>query len=135
MADRVSKEQRSANMARVKNKNTEPELVVRKILHRLGYRFRIHRRDLPGYPDIVLPRHRKAIFVHGCFWHSHSCPRGKRPSTRAEFWNAKLDRNVARDEANQRKLESLGWKVLVLWECELEIAELERKLSSYMTGG
>lgn len=86
MADPWTKEQRSRVMSRVKNKNTKPEVQVRSILHRMGYRFRLHRRDLPGAPDIVLPRHRKAIFVHGCFWHSHDCPRGKRPSTRPEFW-------------------------------------------------
>ncbi len=120
MPDRLSKKERSRLMSRVKNKNTRPELLVRSILHRMGYRFRLHRRDLPGAPDIVLPRHRKVIFVHGCFWHGHDCPRGKRPSTRTEFWDAKLDVNIARDRANREALEKRGWKVMVVWECELK---------------
>lgn len=106
-------------MARVKNRNTAPEIQVRKILHRLGYRFRLHRRDLPGSPDIVLPRHKKVIFVHGCFWHSHDCPRGKRPSTRQEFWNTKLDKNQKRDASNQYELQKLGWEYLIIWDCEI----------------
>ena len=120
MADPLSKEERSRVMSRVKNKNTRPEMMVRSMLHRMGYRFRLHRRDLPGAPDIVLPRHRKVIFVHGCFWHGHDCPRGKRPSTHTEFWDAKLDANIARDRANREALEKEGWKVLVVWECELK---------------
>ena len=133
MADRITKEQRSRNMARVKNKNTAPELKVRKVLHGLGFRFRLHRRDLPGNPDIVLPRHNKIIFVHGCFWHGHDCPRGKRPSTRQDFWNRKLDGNIERDKANQKRLKELGWKVLVLWECETkDTSELETKLLDFM---
>lgn len=116
-------------MARVKNKNTAPELLVRRILHRLGYRFRLHRRDLPGNPDIVLPRHHTAIFVHGCFWHGHDCPRGKRPATRPDFWNPKLDKNMERDKKNHEMLTQLGWRVVVIWECELaDLATLEAKL-------
>ncbi len=133
MADRITKEQRSRNMARVKNKNTAPELKVRKILHRLGFRFRLHRSDLPGNPDIVLPRHHKIIFVHGCFWHGHSCPRGKRPSTKQDFWNHKLDSNIKRDKTNQKKLKELGWKVLVLWECAVkDTQKLEEKILDFM---
>lgn len=116
--DRWSGAQRSALMARVKNRHTGPELRVRSLLHRLGYRFRLHRRDLPGSPDIVLPRHRKVIFVHGCFWHGHDCPRGARPITRTDFWDAKLDRNVVRDREDTSGLEAAGWRVLVLWECQ-----------------
>lgn len=134
MADRVTKEQRSKNMARVKNKNTVPELTVRKILYRLGFRFRLHRRDLPGNPDIVLPRHKKIIFVHGCFWHGHSCPKGKRPSTRQEFWDPKLDRNIERDRNNISELQKSGWKVLVIWECEIkDLQKLEKTLLDFVT--
>lgn len=123
-------------MARVKNKNTAPEVQVRKLLHRLRYRFRLHRRDLPGSPDIVLPRHQKVIFVHGCFWHGHNCPRGKRPATRREFWNAKLDKNRERDSANQRKLQELGWQVLVIWDCELKDEDaLTSKLMEFLDYG
>lgn len=118
MSERLNSEQRSRNMAAVKNKNTAPEIVVRRTLHRLGYRFRLHGRDLPGSPDIVLPRHRTAVFVHGCFWHGHNCPRGARPATRTEFWNAKLDHNLERDRKNAELLKSLDWRVLVIWECE-----------------
>jgi DNA mismatch endonuclease (patch repair protein) len=105
-------------MAKVRNRDTAPEILVRKILHAAGFRFRLYRRDLPGRPDIVLPRHRKVIFVHGCFWHGHDCPRGKRPTTNMEFWNAKLDKNIARDAAVRAELEKLGWSVLTVWECE-----------------
>ena len=120
-------------MARVRNKNTAPEIIVRKTLHRLGYRFRLHRRDLPGTPDIVLPRHKKVIFVHGCFWHSHDCPRGRRPATRRDFWNAKLDANVERDRSDQRRLEELGWEVLVVWSCRTkDVESLEKMLSDFM---
>ena len=105
-------------MSRVKNANTKPEILVRQLLHKLGYRFRLHNRELPGSPDIVLPRHRKVIFVHGCFWHGHSCPRGKRPESRTEFWNTKLDKNLARDAKAQDELRASGWDALVLWECQ-----------------
>ncbi len=127
MADPWTKVQRSRAMSRVKNKNTKPEMQVRSMLHWMGYRFRLHRRDLPGAPDIVLPRHRKAIFIHGCFWHSHDCPRGKSPSTRPEFWNTKLDSNVERDRKNLEALEEMGWRVLTVWECELKDSDAVRK--------
>ena len=133
MADLWTKEQRSRVMSRVKNKNTKPEVQVRSMLHRMGYRFRLHRRDLAGAPDIVLPRHRKAVFVHGCFWHNHDCPRGKRPSTRTEFWNAKLDANIERDRANQKALEEKGWRVLTLWECEVKDPDyIQEKLRHFL---
>ena len=133
MADSWTEEQRSRVMSRVKNKNTKPEVQVRSMLHGMGYRFRLHRRDLPGAPGVVLPRHRKAIFVHGCFWHSHDCPRGKRPSSRQEFWNAKLDANVERDQANREALEEQGWRVLTVWECELKDPDIVReKLRRFM---
>ncbi len=120
-------------MARVKNKNTEPEIIVRRVLHRLGYRFRLHRRDLPGNPDIVLTKYHTVIFVHGCFWHGHDCPRGKRPSTNKAFWNQKLDKNIERDKTNQQKLRDLGWNVGIVWGCEVKNSKnLEQKLIELM---
>ena len=127
MADSLTKEQRSRVMARVKNKHTRPELQVRRLLHRMGYRFRLHRRDLPGAPDIVLPRYRTAIFVHGCFWHGHDCPRGRRPQTQTDFWDAKLNANIKRDQANREALEKNGWKVLTVWECNLKQPDAVRE--------
>lgn len=99
----------------------------------MGYRFRLNRRDLPGAPDIVLPRHKKVVFVHGCFWHGHACPRGKRPETNADFWNAKLDANLRRDRESQERLQEQGWLVLVVWECELKSPDsLREKLLAFM---
>lgn len=119
MTDVFTKNRRSWIMSRVKGRDTKPEILVRSVVHRMGYRFRVHRLDLPGKPDIVLPRHSKVIFVHGCFWHGHNkCKRAKRPTTNKKFWTKKLDRNVERDKRFRRKLGSMGWKVLVVWECE-----------------
>ena len=119
MADRVSEIKRSWIMSRVKGRDTKPELLVRSIIHRLGYRFRLHRRDLPGNPDIVLPKFKKIVFVHGCFWHQHhGCPRANRPSSNTKFWNLKLDSTIARDRENLQRLSELGWKSLIVWECE-----------------
>ncbi|MBM2575366.1 DNA mismatch endonuclease Vsr [Jannaschia sp. Os4] len=118
MADRISPEQRSRLMGRIKGKDTKPELLVRRTAHALGYRFRLHRKDLPGRPDLVFPRLRKIIFVHGCFWHSHDCPRGTIPKTNIDFWKAKLARNVERDRQAVSLLETAGWAVLVVWQCE-----------------
>ncbi|MEM6898561.1 MAG: very short patch repair endonuclease [Pseudomonadota bacterium] len=117
--DSVSRKQRSANMRRVRGAHTKPEIFVRKWLHKNGYRFRLHRKDLAGKPDIVLPKFKATIFVNGCFWHGHDCPRGKRPSSNTEFWNKKLDRNIQRDQANYADLKANGWHVLILWECDL----------------
>jgi DNA mismatch endonuclease (patch repair protein) len=106
-------------MGRVRQRDTDPELRVRRALHAAGLRFRVQRRDLPGRPDIVLPRHRIAIFVHGCFWHRHpGCRMATMPKTRADFWSAKFERNVQRDESNVAQLIALGWRVVVVWECE-----------------
>lgn len=136
MADNLTSEQRRRNMSLVKNKNTKPELIVRSLLHRLGYRFRLHRRNLPGSPDIVLPKHSKVIFVHGCFWHGHDCPRGKRPVTNQEFWDAKLDRNIARDRENQTRLRELGLQVLVIWACQVrDKRSLQERLRLFMEIG
>jgi len=133
MTDTHTTEQRSRNMARVKNKNTAPEILVRSLLHRMGYRFRLHRRDLPGSPDIVLPRYKKVIFVHGCFWHGHNCPRGKRPATNREFWDAKLDRNIERDRIARKSLEELGWQSLIVWQCQTKNEEqLRTQLQNFL---
>jgi DNA mismatch endonuclease (patch repair protein) len=107
-------------MAAVRGKNTKPELAARSALFAAGYRYRLYRRDLPGSPDIVLPRYRVAVFVHGCFWHGHDCPRGRRPTSNVEFWRAKLDGNMARDRANRAALEAAGWSVAVIWQCSAE---------------
>jgi DNA mismatch endonuclease (patch repair protein) len=114
-------------MAAVRGKNTKPELAVRSALFARGYRYRLHRRDLPGSPDIVLPRYRVAVFVHGCFWHGHDCPRGRRPTSNVEFWCAKLDGNLARDRANRAALEAAGWAVAVIWQCSF-LQDTERLL-------
>ncbi|MEX0697123.1 MAG: very short patch repair endonuclease [Dongiaceae bacterium] len=120
MVDRVTPEARSAMMAAVGGKNTKPERLVRSRLFASGYRFRLYRRDLPGSPDIVLPRHRMAVFVHGCFWHGHDCSRGRPPKSNVEFWKAKIKRNRARDIAIVAAIESLGWRVGIVWECRVE---------------
>jgi DNA mismatch endonuclease, patch repair protein len=109
-------------MAKVKGRNTKPELAVRKALFREGFRFRIHRADLPGRPDIVMSQYRHAVFVHGCFWHGHDCPKGqKRPATNSSFWNRKLDGNAERDRRSYAALEAAGWDIVVIWECALEL--------------
>ena len=119
MADFMTPQQRSCAMSKVRGQGTGIEKCVRSLLHRMGFRFRLHAADIPGKPDIVLPRHKTVIFVHGCFWHQHpGCSKSKRPVTRAEFWAKKLDDNMRRDESNIGLLESLGWRVIVVWECE-----------------
>jgi DNA mismatch endonuclease (patch repair protein) len=106
-------------MSQVRSKDTKPEKVVRSVLHRLGYRFRLHRKDLPGKPDIVLPKYHAVIFVHGCFWHQHpNCKKATYPKSNAIFWKQKLDSNIERDRHNQDELLQLGWRVLVIWECQ-----------------
>ncbi|MDG5750476.1 DNA mismatch endonuclease Vsr [Qipengyuania sp. XHP0211] len=121
MVDSLNPLERSARMARVRGKDTKPELRVRRLVHRMGYRYRLHRRSLPGSPDLVFGPRRKVIFVHGCFWHRHeapSCKLARIPKSRVEFWVAKLEGNRERDERNIAKLRKLGWDVLVIWECE-----------------
>ncbi|MFD1331167.1 very short patch repair endonuclease [Methylopila musalis] len=114
-------EHRSAVMRAVKGQDTRPEMLVRRAAHALGYRFRLHAKQLPGSPDLVFPARRKAIFVHGCFWHGHDCARGARaPKTNADYWRAKIARNTARDKRALAQLIDLGWDVLVLWECQLK---------------
>jgi len=117
--DPLTPRQRSEQMRKVRGKDTTPELVVRSLVHRMGYRFRLHRKDLPGSPDLVLPRRDKVIFVHGCFWHRHRCRRGRSmPASRVDYWTRKFERNVARDRRNRRKLRRMGYDVLVVWECQ-----------------
>ena len=125
---------RSELMSRVRGKNTKPEIVVRQTAHRLGFRFRLHRRDLPGSPDLVFPSRKKVIFVHGCFWHRHSgCSKASTPKTRTDFWITKFEANVRRDSRSIEALEALGWKVCVIWECETsDYHLLEFKLKAFL---
>lgn len=119
MVDKLTPVQRHRNMSAIKGKNTTPELAVRKLLHRLGFRFKIHDKTLPGTPDIVLPKYRTVIMVHGCFWHMHGCSLSKIPETRKDFWTAKLEKNQARDMRQESQLRSIGWTVITVWECGL----------------
>jgi len=130
--DRVTPEQRSRMMAAVRSKNTKPERFIRRELHSRGYRFRLHRPDLPGKPDIVFPSRKRVIFVNGCFWHGHDCSRGALPATRYDFWAAKIGGNKARDAENQRKLEETGWSVLVVWECDLRLPQTVERIVSWL---
>lgn len=122
MADVFSKEKRSQIMACVRSQDTKPEIIVRKALFGLGFRFRLHRKDLPGTPDIILPKYKAVIFVHGCFWHGHEgCKRADLPTTRQEYWRDKITRNKSRDKTSQSNLEAAGWKALIVYECELTV--------------
>ncbi len=125
---------RSAVMRQVRSKDTKPEMIVRRMLHKLGYRYRLHPGDLPGRPDIIFRGKRKAIFVHGCFWHQHQgCSASDRPSSNTTYWRAKLDRNVARDAANLSNLKDAGWNILVIWECKIKNAvELSETLCQFL---
>lgn len=128
-------EQRSRNMAAIRSKNTKPELIVRKITHALGFRYRLHRKDLPGKPDLVFPGRKKVVFVHGCYWHMHNCKYGKvRPKTNAEFWKAKRESNVVRDKRSLKNLEKRGWAPLIIWECQTKSIEfLKTRIVSFLT--
>lgn len=122
-------------MASIGKKDTTPELVVRKALHRLGYRYRIHRKDLPGTPDIAFPSRRKVIFVHGCFWHAHGCKIGRPPRSNISFWKPKLDRNKERDQKKELALKEAGWDVMTVWECETrDMGQLTPKLMAFLDG-
>ncbi|WP_374467930.1 very short patch repair endonuclease [Phenylobacterium sp.] len=137
MTDVYPPEKRSAVMRRVKGRDTSPEMTVRRALTALGARYRLHRKDLPGSPDIVLPARRLAIFVHGCFWHGHDCARGSRvPKQNRDYWTAKVGRNVARDARTQAELAELGWRVETIWECELkDAAGLRARLTALLHPG
>ncbi len=132
--DIVSKEKRSWNMSRILAKNTQPEIIVRSTLHKAGYRFRLHMTALPGKPDIVLPKYNTVIFVHGCFWHRHpSCKYAYMPKSRQEFWQKKFEQNIERHKHVTRELINLGWKVYVIWECEIsDTAKLMNKLKQFL---
>lgn len=134
MVDNISKEERSATMAKVRSKNTKPEMIVRSMMFRMGYRFRVCQSCLPGKPDIVLKKYKSVIFVHGCFWHGHdNCKNARIPKSNVEFWTTKIKRNKERFAEVKRELELMGWKVLVIWECELKkntIEETMRRLVS-----
>jgi len=137
--DTYSPERRTALMRRVRAKNTAVEVRVRRALHGRGFRFRLHPDDLPGHPDIVLPKYRTVVFVHGCFWHQHDCRKGQTPDSNRAFWVSKLSRNVARDAEHEEALRSAGWSVITVWECQLHDEEamgqwLETQLRSRVTG-
>jgi DNA mismatch endonuclease, patch repair protein len=136
VADKLTAAQRSANMARIRSKDTSPEMAVRQLVHAMGYRFRLHRKDLPGKPDLVFPRWRAVIFVHGCFWHQHGaekCLDGRKPKSNTGYWSAKLDRNVARDAAAQQSLTDAGWTVLTVWECEVRnLGQLRERINDFL---
>lgn len=126
--------QRSHCMSQIRSRDTGPELAVRSIIYRMGFRFRVHQRSLPGRPDIVLPRHHKVVLVHGCFWHAHTCRPGRiQPAVNSNYWSQKRKRNQARDRRVLRKLRKLGWQVLVIWECELKNpARAKRRISRFL---
>lgn len=125
--DTLSAEERSHVMSLVRSKDTKPEMVVRRLLHRLGYRYRLHVRDLPGSPDLVFPSRKAVIFVSGCYWHRHNCVNGRRlPKTRSEWWENKLEANRKRDQTQQRQLRRHGWRVLIVWECQITPSQIDR---------
>ena len=136
MVDTVSPEVRSRIMARVKSKGMKPEMAVRRLLHGLGYRYRLHKSDLPGKPDMAFPSRRKVVFVNGCFWHNHAgCPRVRIPVTNREYWVAKLERNQARDERNLALLAEQGWAAMTVWECELrDMPTAAERLTGFLDG-
>lgn len=126
--DTRSPEQRRRIMQAVRSKDTGPEMLVRRALHSAGLRYRLHRRDLPGRPDLTFPSRKVVVFVHGCFWHGHNCSKGRLPKSRTDFWAAKIDRNRERDASNVRRLRKLGWRTITVWQCDLRSAEYMRRL-------
>lgn len=133
MADTLTKVHRSWLMGRVKRADTKPEMIVRRLAHALGYRFRLHRKDLPGRPDIVFPRLKKVIFVHGCYWHRHDCAKATTPKTNVDFWRQKFERNVERDTNALTDLSKQGWRTMVVWECETKDREtLEKSVAAFL---
>jgi DNA mismatch endonuclease (patch repair protein) len=135
MTDRLDPDARSRLMSRVGSKNTGPELAVRRAAHAAGLRFRLHRRDIPGTPDLVFPKYRAAVFVHGCFWHGHGCSKGRLPRSRQEYWVPKIRANHERDIAKTTALEAAGWRVMAIWQCEIGSREgLGRRIRAFLTG-
>jgi DNA mismatch endonuclease (patch repair protein) len=133
MVDRLAPDARSRLMARIGPRNTAPELAVRRAAHAAGFRFRLHRRDLPGTPDLVFPRFRAAVFVHGCFWHGHGCAKGRLPKSREDYWHPKIAANRARDVAKAAALEAAGWRVLTIWQCEIgDPAALAMRIGAFL---
>lgn len=135
MVDRITEKRRSWNMSRIKSKDTAPEKIVRSLLHCMGYRFRLHRKDLPGKPDIVLIKYKTVLEVRGCFWHRHKdCKETTTPKTNTKFWQDKFSKNIERDKQNEHKLKELGWNVIVIWECETkDLDKLKTKLLNLLT--
>ncbi|MXY89401.1 MAG: DNA mismatch endonuclease Vsr [Gammaproteobacteria bacterium] len=135
MVDNRTPDVRSRIMAAVRQKDTGPEMAVRRLLHRMGYRYSLHRRDLPGRPDLVFRSRRKVVFVHGCFWHGHDCRKGRLPTSRLDYWKEKVSKNVARDARNIRDLIGKGWEVCVVWECEIaHMDSLRQRLVGFLEG-
>lgn len=133
MSDTVPPDVRTRIMASVPRFDTKPELIVRRRIHSMGFRFRLNVKGLPGTPDIVLPRHKKVIFVNGCFWHGHHCRRGRRPKSNRKYWDEKLDKNIERDKRKRRDLKKLGWSSLVIWECQIQRPDyLSRKIGEFL---
>lgn len=136
MTDRLTQAERSRNMRAIRGRDTKPELIVRRLVHRMGFRFRLHRHDLPGRPDLVFPRYRKIIQVQGCFWHKHGCSVGRRePKSNVEYWTRKRERNADRDRRNRARLVRLGWRVLTVWECQLQDRKrLSERVRNFLGG-
>jgi DNA mismatch endonuclease (patch repair protein) len=133
VADKLSPDRRSANMRAIKSRDTSPEMAVRRALYEMGYRYRLHTKDLPGKPDLVFHGRRKAVFVHGCFWHQHTCREGHTPASNTAYWEPKLARNTKRDRSNLADLKLLGWEVMVIWECEVDnIGDVARRLRKFL---
>jgi DNA mismatch endonuclease (patch repair protein) len=136
MTDIYSKQKRSQIMSKISGKNTKPEIIIRKISHSLGYRFRLHKKDLPGKPDIVFPKYKKLIFVNGCFWHGHkNCKRSKLPTTNKKFWKEKIEGNKKKDQSNYYHIKKLGWDYLIIWQCVIKISnrnKLEKKIQKFL---
>jgi DNA mismatch endonuclease, patch repair protein len=134
MVDSLTPSSRSENMRRIRSKNTKPEMLIRRLVHAMGFRYRLHPRDLPGKPDLVFRRKKKAIFVHGCFWHQHlACAEGRIPDSRREYWGPKLTRNRERDQIHLDTFAEMGWKTFVLWECEVkDITTLQKNIRAFL---
>jgi len=134
--DPLSRRERSERMSRIQAGDTKPEMAVRRLVHGLGYRYRLHSKDIPGRPDLVFRSRKKVIFVHGCFWHQHGCNQYRMPHSRREFWIPKLDRNVERDRTVARNLSEMGWKSLIIWECELkDLKAIEKRIVRFLGRG